>query len=168
MMPDVSGYDFCKNIRRTVDYPIIFLTAKSIEEDIIYGLSLGADDYIVKPFRLAELRARVSAHIRREKRDKQHYIRLKNCAIDLDSKCIAVGDEVIALTKSEYDICEYLATNAGITFSREQIYEKVFGYDGESDNTTISTHIKNIRNKFKLYSLDAIETVWGVGYRWTR
>ncbi len=166
MMPKMDGFVFCGQIRKIADFPIIFLTAKVLEEDITYGLDIGGDDYITKPFRVAELRARVNAHLRRENRNKKHRLVFESCMFDLDAKIIIVDGEQIALTKSEYFICEFLARHKSQVFSREQIYEEVFGVYGESDNATISTHVKNIRCKFELRGLKPITTVWGIGYKW--
>ncbi len=166
MMPGTDGLTFCRQIRKMVDCPIIFLTARVLEEDITYGLDIGADDYITKPFRVQELRARVNAHLRREHRNKTHRLVFKGCVFDLDAKCIMVNEEPISLTKSEYLICEFLARHKSQVFSREQIYEAVFGVYGESDNATISTHVKNIRCKFEAHNLKLITTVWGIGYKW--
>ena len=148
MMPDTDGFTFCKKIRSLVDCPILFLTAKTLENDITFGLGIGADDYLTKPFRIAELRARVNAHLRRETREKHSTIVFEHIKVDLSAKEIRVDDCPVPFTKSEYLICEYLANNKGQVFSKEQIYEAVFSIDGDSDNSTISTHIKNVRAKF--------------------
>lgn len=167
MMPDVDGFMFCKKIRGIVDCPILFLTAKVMETDIIYGLGIGADDYITKPFRIGELRARVTAHLRRERREHHNTLGFEQeIKFDLSSKELFVKGKKVDLTKSEYEICEYLARNRGQVFTREQIYDAVFGFDGNSDNSTIATHIKNIRSKLAGYGVTPINTVWGVGYRW--
>lgn len=167
MMSDVDGFMFCKKIRGIVDCPILFLTAKVMETDIIYGLGIGADDYITKPFRIGELRARVTAHLRRERREHHNTLGFEQeIKFDLSSKELFMKGKKVDLTKSEYEICEYLARNRGQVFTREQIYEAVFGFDGNSDNSTIATHIKNIRSKLAGYGVTPINTVWGVGYRW--
>lgn len=166
MMPGIDGISFCKEIRNTVDCPIIFLTAKSMESDIVEGLISGGDDYITKPFGINELLARVNAHLRREKREKHSSLILGDIRIDLSSKEIYVKDQILPLTKSEYEICELLAHRKGQVFSREQIYELIFGYDGIGDSSAISEHIKNIRAKFKKYGITPIETVRGIGYKW--
>lgn len=167
MMPDVDGFMFCKKIRGIVDCPILFLTAKVMETDIIYGLGIGADDYITKPFRIGELRARVTAHLRRERREHHNTLGFEQeIKFDLSSKELFMKGKKVDLTKSEYEICKYLARNRGQVFTREQIYEAVFGFDGNSDNSTIATHIKNIRSKLAGYGVTPINTVWGVGYRW--
>ncbi|MEG0014807.1 MAG: response regulator transcription factor [Cellulosilyticaceae bacterium] len=166
MMPGIDGFELCKKIREQVDVPIIFITAKSRENDIMYGLGIGADDYLVKPFGAGELRARVEAHLRREKREKKYALHLGDMLLSLSGKEILVRDEKVSLTKSEYLICEYLACNRGQVFTKENIYEKIYGFDGESELSTITVHIKNIRQKFKAYDLTPIETVWGIGYKW--
>ena len=168
MMPDINGFTLCEEIRDIVDCPIVFLTAKSVENDIMYGLSIGADDYIKKPFSVGELRARVNAHLRREKREKKNLLYISGLKFDLAGKEIFVGDEKIKFTKSEYEICTFLMKNRGQVFSREQIYVNIYGYGGASDSSTISEHIKNIRFKLKLFNREPIETVWGIGYKWVK
>lgn len=166
MMPDIDGFSYCKKIRDLIDCPLLFLTAKIMENDITYGLGLGADDYLTKPFRIAELRARINAHLRRENRERHNTLNFDRIKIDLSEKEIRIDNQTVVFTKSEYLICEYLARNKGQVFSKEQIYEAVFGFDGESDNSTISTHIKNIRAKFAKVNIQPILTVWGIGYKW--
>ena len=166
MMPDVDGFSYCDKIRSLVDCPILFLTAKTMEHDITFGLGLGADDYLTKPFRIAELRARVNAHLRRERRERHTALTFDRIKIDLSAKELRVDNTPVALTKSEYLICEYLARNKGQVFSKEQIYEAVFSLEGDSDNSTISTHIKNIRSKLNKLDIQPIATVWGIGYKW--
>ena len=151
MMQGIDGYTLCEKIRNMVDCPIIFLTAKTLEKDITYGLAIGADDYLMKPFRIAELRARIQAHLRREQREHRHMLCFGDIEIDLDAKDIYIAGKTVSFTKSEYMICEYLAQNKEQVFSREQIYEAVFDVFGESDNSTITTHIMNIRNKFQKF-----------------
>lgn len=166
MMPGIDGISFCKDIRAKVDCPILFLTAKTMEEDIVEGLLIGGDDYITKPFGAAELLARIEAHLRREKRERHTSLNLGDIRFDLSSNEVFVGDEKVHLTKSEYQISELLAKRKGQVFSREQIYELIFGFDGIGDSSAISEHIKNIRSKFQKYGENPIETVWGIGYKW--
>ncbi|MFA1736952.1 response regulator transcription factor [Lysinibacillus fusiformis] len=166
MMPVIDGFTLCGQIRHAVDCPILFLTAKSLEEDVMYGLGLGADDYLIKPFGIGELRARVNAHIRRERREKRSILYIDKVHFNLSGKELFVSDERVMLTKSEYEICEFLARHRGQVFSKEQIYETIFGFDGKSDSTAITEHIKNIRSKLHACEIDAIETVWGIGYKW--
>ncbi|MBU3092184.1 response regulator transcription factor [Clostridium sp. CM028] len=166
MMPGMDGFTFCKEIRGIVDCPIIFLTAKTMEIDIMYGLGLGADDYITKPFGVGELRARVNAYLRRENRERRITLCVSGVKFDLAGKDILVDDKKIPFTKSEYNICEFLARNQGQVFSKDKIYEGVYGYDGESDSSAITEHVKNIRAKIAVFELSPIETVWGIGYKW--
>lgn len=166
MMPDIDGFELCDQIRSRVDCPIIFLTAKTQEADVVRGLGLGGDDYITKPFGTNELRARINAHLRRDTREKKYAVSISGVTFHLNAKKAEVNSIGLPLTKSEYEICEYLALHRGQVFSREQIYEAVFGFDGESDDSVISTHIKNIRAKLATAGLSPIETVWGVGYKW--
>ena len=166
MMPGTDGFEFCKQIRNMVDCPILFLTAKTMEEDLLYGFGIGADDYITKPFRIAELRARVNAHLRREQREHHSALTFDKMKFDLAAKELWVAGTQVTLTKSEYQICEYLARNKGHVFTKLQIYEAVFGLDGVSDDSTISTHIKNIRAKLNKFEIQPITTAWGIGYKW--
>lgn len=166
MMPGVDGFTLCRDIRDKVDCPILFLTAKSMENDIMIGFSEGADDYISKPFGAGELRARISAHLRREKRQRRSVLCMGDIHFDLSGKEISVRGELVPFTKGEYEICEFLASNRGQVFSKEKIYESVFGTDGDSDSSAIVEHIKNIRAKFNRFQLSPIETVWGIGYKW--
>ena len=166
MMPGMDGFSLCRELRDRVDCPILFLTAKSEESDLMKGLGAGGDDYITKPFGIGELRARVAAHLRREKRERKHFLEAGEVRFQIQAKKMFYQETEIPMTKSEYAICEYLAVNSGQVFSKERIYEAVYGYDGESDVSTITEHVKNIRAKCKKYGLEPIETGWGIGYRW--
>lgn len=166
MMPGTDGFTFCKQVRQLVDCPILFLTAKTQEQDIIYGLALGADDYITKPFRISELRARVNAHLRREHREKHSLLNAGDAWFDLSAKTLNINETQIPLTKGEYTICEYMARHKGQVFTKEQIYEAVFGFDAQGDSTTVAVHIKNIRAKLAETGYQPIKTVWGIGYKW--
>lgn len=166
MMPGMDGFSLCRELRDRVDCPILFLTAKSEESDLMKGLGAGGDDYITKPFGIGELRARVAAHLRREKRERKHFLEAGEVRFQIQAKKMFYQETEIPMTKSEYAICEYLAVNSGQVFSKERIYEAVYGYDGESDVSAITEHVKNIRAKCKKYGLEPIETVWGIGYRW--
>lgn len=167
MMPGIDGFTYCSRIREKVDCPIIFITAKTMEEDLTQGLAIGADDYIKKPFGLGELRARVNAHLRREQREYRHKLLADEFVVDLSQKALYVNQEKVKLTKSEYEICEFLIRNKGQVFSLEQILVGIYGYDSESDNSAIREHIKNIRAKLTSKGKNPIETVWGIGYKWT-
>lgn len=166
MMPGCDGFTICKDIRNKVDCPILFLTAKTMENDIMYGLGAGADDYILKPFGAGELRARVSAHLRREKRERRNVLCMGDIEFNLSGKEVSVHDEAVSFTKGEYEICEFLARNRGQVFSKERIYECVFGDYGESDSSAVVEHIKNIRAKLAKHGASPIDTVWGIGYKW--
>lgn len=166
MMPGEDGFALCRRIRGMVDCPILFLTAKTAEADLLEGLAIGGDDYIKKPFSLSELRARVAAHLRRERREKTHSLHLGRIELILLEKKLLIDDEEVPLTKSEYAICELLALHKGQVFSKERILEAVFGYDGASNASAITEHVKNIRAKCQPYGLNPIETVWGIGYQW--
>ncbi|QXM05469.1 response regulator transcription factor [Crassaminicella indica] len=177
MMPGIDGYEVCRKIRDIVLCPIIFLSAKQSETDRIKGLALGGDDYVVKPFSLKELLARVEAHLRREKRavflnetGKRVFLNFGKLTIDLRSRQVRINDILVALTKREFDIIELLLLHPGQVFSKEQIYEKVWGYDAEGDSFTVTEHIKNIRAKFSEIDPDTqyISTVWGIGYRFEK
>ena len=166
MLPIMDGWSVLKKIRESDKTPVIMLTAKDDVSDKVMGLDMGADDYITKPFGIGELRARVAAHLRRENRKKKNAVFVGEIQLELRSRKIFYKGEEIPLTKSEYAICEYLAMNKGQVFSKERIYEHVFGFDGESDLSAITEHIKNIRAKFQKQGLLVIETKWGIGYRW--
>lgn len=172
MMPDIDGYSLCSLIRDNVDCPIIFLSAKDSEQDKIKGLAIGGDDYITKPFSLNELVSRVKAHLRREKRrinkSNSNILSFKKMDIDLKGFIVRVNNVNINLTKKEFEIVELLALHPGQVFSKDQIYEKIWGYDGLGDNSTVTEHIKNIRSKISSQDKENkyIETVWGLGYRW--
>ena len=166
MMPGEDGFALCRRIRALADCPILFLTAKTEEADVLTGLGLGGDDYLSKPFRIAELRARVAAHLRRESRAPRSRIRRGGLDFDLEERAVYCGEEPLHLTRSEYAICAHLAAHPAQTFTKEQIYEAVFGFDGTADSSAITEHIKNIRAKLRPAGESPIETVWGVGYKW--
>lgn len=166
MMPGEDGFATCRRIRALAACPILFLTAKTEEDDVLTGLGLGGDDYLSKPFRIAELRARVAAHLRRENRAPAARIRRGGLDFDLTARQVCFGDKALPLTRGEYDICVHLASHPGQTFTKEQIYEAVFGFDGTGEDSAVTEHIKNIRAKLRAVGESPIETVWGVGYRW--
>ena len=165
MMPGIDGFELCQKIRDRVDCPILFLTAKNEEKDVMEGLGIGGDDYITKPFGIGELRARVAAHIRRENREKKHAISIGEVRFLMQERKVCCQEQEIGFTKAEYDICEYLALNRNQVFSKERILEHVFGFDGESSSSAITEHVKNIRSKCRKENADPIETVWGIGYQ---
>lgn len=169
-MPGKNGLEFCKQIRSLTQCPIIFLSARTNEEDILTGLNLGGDDYITKPFHIRELLGRVQAHLRREKRTKDNPEPTKNVLkIDYSGMHVTYNDKVISFTKTEFEIIEFLSMNPGQVFSREKIYENVVGFNSDGDSTVITEHVRRIRNKFINAGCESyIETVWGLGYRWIK
>ena len=165
----MDGFTVCQNIRKYITCPILFLTARIEVKDKIKGFSAGADDYIVKPFDLDELGARVAAHLRRENRKQgQSVLRFfNNMVIDYAKREISINGTAISLSKKEFDIVELLSVNAGQIFDRERIYETIWGIEGDGSSDTIMEHIRKIRAKFSsVSSRNYIETVWGVGYKW--
>ena len=168
MMPGGDGFETCRRIRELADCPILFLTAKTAEADVITGLGLGGDDYLTKPFRLAELRARVNAHLRRQSRTPRSCLRRGELDFDLTGQTVSCRGQAVRLTKSEFAICQHLALRPGQTFTKEQLYEAVFGFDGTGDDSAITEHIKNIRAKLRTVGQEPVETVWGVGYKWKK
>lgn len=168
MMPGEDGFSLCGRIRAEVDCPILFLTAKAEDAALVQGFGLGADDYIKKPFSIAELRARVNAHLRRELRQPASTLSRGGVRFDIQAKVAMAGEHTLPFTKGEYAICEHLALHAGRVFTKEQLYEAVFGFDAEGDSSAVAEHIKNIRVKLKAGGLSPIETVWGVGYKWSK
>ncbi|MBO4290519.1 MAG: response regulator transcription factor, partial [Lachnospiraceae bacterium] len=161
MMPGEDGFSICNRIRNEVDCPILFLTAKTDDAALVQGFGYGADDYIKKPFSIAELRARVNAHIRREGRQPARMFSRGKLRFDMQAKEAYAEEKLLPFTKGEYTICEYLALHSGQVFTKEQLYDAVFGFDAEGAPAAIAEHIKNIRAKLKENDLAPIETVWG-------
>jgi two-component system, OmpR family, lantibiotic biosynthesis response regulator NisR/SpaR len=167
MMPEMNGFEFLEKYRSLIDIPIIILTAKDFEKDKLVGFALGADDYVTKPFSINELRARISAHLRREKREKHNRLLDYPISCDLLAKKFYCYEDEINLTKSEYEICELLIKNKGQAFSKENIYTSIYGYDRDGDSqSSITERIKLIRNKFSKHDINPVKTIWGVGYKW--
>lgn len=170
-MPDMDGLNVCRKIRDHVTCPILFLTARVEDRDKISGFASGGDDYIIKPFSLDELGARVSAHIRRDHRVRvQSNVRFfGDLTIDYNAKTVLAGDTEIHLAVKEYRIIELLSVNCGQVFDKERIYERIWGYDSDGDSSVIAEHIRRIRAKLSEFDEEYhIETVWGMGYRWKR
>ena len=170
-MPEMDGLELCQFVREHISCPIIFLTARVSEQDVIQGLSAGGDDYITKPFRVDELLARILAHLRREER-KNNADNLKfdeELIIDYNSRMVFLGKRQLDFSNKEFEIIRLLSQNAGMVFDRETIYDRLWGYDGEGDSIVVKEHIRKIRNKLAKYTeKNFIETVWGVGYRWIK
>ena len=166
MMPGIDGFELVRRIRPSFDGPILFLTARVAEEDAVTGYGLGADDYVRKPFGAAELRAKVAAHLRRERRPHAHALAFGEVRLDLGARELLVRDEAVALSPTEYAICELLARRPGQVMSRAQIREEVMGWDSESDDAAISMQVSRARRKLAAAGADPIATVWGMGYKW--
>lgn len=170
-MPDMDGLQVCATIRNHVNCPILFLTARIEDSDKIKGFAVGGDDYVVKPFSLEELAARVAAHLRREQRHGANSeVRFDaDLAIDYSQRVVTFRGQPIAFAKKEFDIIEFLSQNSGQVFDRERIYERVWGWDSEGDSSVVSEHIRRIRVKLAACGAQSyIETVWGCGYKWKR
>ncbi len=171
-MPDMDGLELCKAVRSHVSCPILFLTARITELDKVNGFMAGGDDYITKPFGLAEITARVAAHLRRDERahNNSRLTVSEDLIVNFSERTVFYKNTEIVFSKREFDIIEFLISNAGQIFEREHLYEAVWGLDAEGDNTVIKEHIRKIRKKLKdVTGLDDyIETVWGVGYKWKK
>ena len=170
-MPGMDGLEVCQRIRDYVSCPILFLTARIEDADKVKGFSVGGDDYIVKPFSLVELEARVKAHLRRETRHSFNtQIKfIDDLTIDYAERCIFYKGNKISLAKKEFDIVELLSVNSGQVFDRERIYEKIWGYDSEGDSSVVAEHIRRIQTKIASFTEKGyIETVWGCGYKWIK
>ncbi len=170
-MPGMDGLEVCRLIRYFVSCPILFLTARIEERDKIRGFGIGGDDYIVKPFSIDELGARVEAHLRRERRHQNAaVVKFGNrIAIDYSERELYFDGKKVAFAKKEFDIIELLSLHAGQVFGKERIYELVWGYDSEGDSAVVAEHIRRIRAKLQVAGAKScIETVWGVGYKWRK
>lgn len=176
MLPGKSGYDVCREIRNKIDIPILMVTARTESLDKIRGLGLGADDYIAKPFDPAELVARVHANLRQyerlaKKQDnegaEQEEICIQDLRILVNSWKVYKGDREIRFPNREFELLKFLAMNPNIVFSKEQLFEKIWGYDYAGDSATVMVHINRIRDKIEDDSKNPkiLETVWGAGYR---
>ena len=170
-MADIDGMEVCIRIRDFVSCPILFLTARIEDGDKIKGFGAGADDYVIKPFSIDELGARVAAHLRRERRQREAAkVRFDNkLAIDYTERSVYYNGEQIPFARKEFDIIELLSQHIGQVFSKERIYELVWDYDSDGDSSVVAEHIRRIRSKFAKANMNPyIETVWGVGYKWMR
>lgn len=175
MLPNIDGFELCERLRQQVDIPILMVTARKEDIDKIRGFNRGADDYIVKPFNPSELVARVKAHISRydrltNKQSVSSVIQVKNMQIDVEARRIFIDEKEKILTAKEYDLLYFLAMNPNIVFSKDDLFEKIWGYDAMGDNTTVTVHIRKIREKIEKDPSQPqfIETIWGVGYRFQK
>lgn len=172
MMPGINGIDACIKIREQSKIPIIFMSAKSQNSDKILGLTVGADDYIVKPFDTMELITRVKAQLRRYKQynsdgTSPKTIQYKDLVVSTETNQVWLEGEEIHLTPKEYDILELLLRNKGITLNVQKIYERVWHEDYFQNDRTVLMHISNLRDKIEKnpQEYQYIQTVWGVGYK---
>ena len=170
-MPGLDGLEVCERIRNYISCPILFLTARIEDTDKVRGFAAGGDDYIVKPFSLMELEARVTAHLRREAR-RTFDAQIKffgDLTVDYSERCLFFEGQRLGLAKKEFDIVELLSQNPGQVFTKERIYERIWGYDSMGDSSVVAEHIRRIRSKIAAYTDRAyIETVWGCGYKWRK
>lgn len=170
MLPGMSGMELCRRLRReplTEKTPIIMLTARAAETDKIAGLDTGADDYIVKPFSVKEVVARVRAVLRRVEKDTVEQYEDESLSIDFADMRVACGGEEIKLTRKEFSLLEHLVKNSGRVATRQQLLDNVWGYSYFGDTRTLDVHIRRLRQKLGDCG-GAIETVVGIGYRFTR
>ncbi|MGB4431407.1 MAG: response regulator transcription factor [Firmicutes bacterium] len=168
MLPGKDGYDVCKEIRRTSNVPIIMLTAKETELERVLGLELGADDYMTKPFSPLELVARIKAVLRRasgqESQDENEY-KVGNIFLQVDTREVKVGDQLVELTRKEFDLLHIFMQNVGKVMTREVLLQKVWGYEYEGETRTVDVHIRHLRRKLGPEGESRIETIHGVGYK---
>ena len=169
MMP-ISGLEICRSIRSQITTPILFLTAKDFEEDLLKGIQAGADDYITKPFSIKELIARIHMHLRREERSHDSSKEEMNSDITFyrDRQEVYYQSKRISLTKREFDLLYLLAKNENRIFSIEELYNYLYPVDSDAQLRSITEYIYQIRQKFKIHQIDPIKTVWGGGYKWKK
>jgi DNA-binding response OmpR family regulator len=172
MLPKVNGFDLCKQIRKVKDIPILMVTAKSEDIDKIRGLGLGADDYIVKPFSPSELVARVKAHVARFERlisrnKPIEELHVRGLEIQKSSRKVFLNEDEVILTAKEFDLLAFLATNPNQVFSKEHLFERIWGLDSMGDLATVTVHVRKLREKIESDPSNPqfIETIWGAGYR---
>lgn len=174
MLPGKNGFDICREIRKETNIPIILVTARKEEIDKIRGLSLGADDYLVKPFSPAEMVARVRSHIQiherlleQKKMEKSREVTVKNLTIYPEEHRVLLDGEEVAFSNKEYEILIFLVENPNIVFSRERLFDRIWGMEAAGTMATVTVHINRIREKLNKNKENNqfIETVWGAGYR---
>ena len=174
MLPEINGFEICREVRKSKDIPIIIVTAKKEDIDKIRGLGLGADDYIVKPFSPSELVARVTAHINRYERlvlasqgESKDIIETGRLRIEKASRRVFIANKEVVLANKEFDLLLFLAQNPNVVFSKDQFFDKIWGYDSIGEPSTVTVHINKLREKIEedMSKPQYIETVWGAGYR---
>lgn len=167
MMPEMSGFELCAKIRSFSDVPIIMLTAREQQEDIVKGLKLGADDYITKPFNEEELLARIEALLRRQA--PKNLIEVGGLKWNEERFELSYLGTPIKMTPKEFFMVGQLLKNPGKVFSRDQLIMLIWGYDSETEGRTIDSHVRNVREKIRQSGFPVDKhflTVWGVGYKW--
>ena len=171
MLPKLTGFEVCQQIRETSDVPIVMLTAKGDDMDKILGLEYGADDYITQPFNILEVKARIKAIMRRSKSDKQQssshsIIEKSDMKLDLESRRAYISGQEINLTAKEFDVLELLAKNPDKVYSREDLLNLIWGKDYPGDERTVDVHIRRLREKIESNPSEPryVHTKWGVGY----
>lgn len=172
MLPDMSGMEVVKAIRKVSTVPIIIITAKDSDADKAMGLNLGADDYVVKPFSLIELTARIRANIRRavqyDKQPEEEIIQIKDLEINRITHTVKVSGKAVDLTRTEFDILNLLASNPGQAFSKERLYNFIWKEPYFGNENVLNTHMNRLRTKLKAASGSDrvyIKTLWGIGYK---
>ena len=170
MLPKSNGFELIKKIREISTIPIIIITAKNSDHDKSRGLSLGADDYVTKPFSIVELSARIKANIRRVamydvQTPTENIIQLKDLQIDLSAHIVKRGTDFIDLTRTEFDILVYLSKNRNRALSKESIYQKIWKEPYYGNENVLNTHMNRLRNKLKNGDGKYIKTLWGIGYK---
>lgn len=170
MMPEMDGFEVCRQLRRSSMVPIIMITARGEDYDKIMGLDIGADDYVIKPFSASEVMARVRAVLRRinvQEQPRENVLQYNNLYIDLDKYDVRIDNAEVSLTKKEVELLWTLAKNSNKVFSRDNLLDSIWGYDYFGDSRTVDSHIKRLRAKLDKYDHDTweIKTIWGVGYR---
>ena len=170
MLPQSNGFELIKKIREISTLPIIIITAKNNDHDKARGLSMGADDYVTKPFSIVELSARIKANIRRVaiydvQTPTENVIHLKDLQIDLSAHIVKRGTDFIDLTRTEFDILVYLSKNRNRALSKESIYQKIWKEPYYGNENVLNTHMNRLRNKLKNGDNEYIKTLWGIGYR---
>ena len=166
MMPNKDGFQVCQELREFTSIPIVFLTALDAKDDLVKGLKLGGDDYVVKPFTAIELTARIDAILRRSLGVPKTGTITKGVLVnDPAARQLLSGGKKITLTLKEYELIYLFMKNEGKVFSRDQLLERLWGLEYEGGTRTVDTHIKTLRLKLGKVSGKYIETVWGIGYR---
>ncbi len=172
MLPELNGFEICKQVRTVTNIPILFVSAKKEEVDKIRGLGLGADDFISKPFSPSELVARVKAHIARFERisgsnNVQNTLFVNGICIDISARRISINNEEIPFTNKEFDLFLFFVKHPNQVLSKDQIYENIWGFETAADVSTVTVHIRKIRGKIEPDPTKPkyLETIWGAGYR---